>query len=110
MKNAQVQFNSDRVGQFFNVSYLEGCTIATELGTMEADVIVIPKESFRTKKAELDEEGNVVEAKGEFAGVSSKTAEGYGMSFNNGIGVQLSIYKPFERKTKKSIFASEEVE
>ena len=109
-KTGQFSFEVDTTAKFFGTRFLEGCSVTTGAGSIECDIIIIPKKAYKDAKGKMDENGDIQASKGVRMNISSKGKDDvYGMSFDNGIGVQLSVYKMNEQQSKgNDIFSTED--
>lgn len=107
-KQAKLMFNNDKVVNFYGKSFLEGCTITTDLGNIECDVIIIPQSDYKATKPKLNDDGSQVPSKGQRAVIGQFTERGVQMQFNKNIGLQVTVMKLNDgTKGKATIFATE---
>lgn len=107
-KQAKLMFNNGRVVNFYGKSFLEGCVVTTDLGSIECDVIIIPKDSYKATKPKLNEDGTQSPSKGQRAVIGQFTENGVQMQFSEGIGLQVTVMKLNDKpKGKDTIFATE---
>jgi hypothetical protein len=106
MNNFSVEYNGKV--EFGLKTYLKDCTVITDLGSVECDIIVVPKDSFKAMKEHLEADGTVTPSKGTRSIIGTFGQNGQQAVFQEDIGLSLTVIKLNNKAEKKaSIFATE---